>query len=467
MSSRLSSAPADPREVCEQAILQLFDWAFSTTPHDIPEEVKRRAVLVLFDDLAAMTGAAAEPEFQRLLPKLGGTGGTPEATIIPVPGRKTDRRNAALINAVATNWLELDEGYRLSPCHAGLYVLPALLADAEADGTSFDDLLHAIVLAYEVVTRVARAFEQRPAVMQSHGRFAAVGAAVAVALNRKLSAQQALNAASAAVTLITPAPRNHLALGALVRNVWAGVGAQSGMAAVEWADGGISGTPSSFYDVYCTVLGGISHEKFLTQELGRSWAILDGYTKMYACCQHLHAAVEATLEIRDQAIQKGVDNITAIEVETHELALPLQNPQPHNTLAAKFSMSHALAAAVVRGNGGADAFSSAMLADEKVNRLRQRVSMAPWPTPIPAPPNDRPARIQMGFADGTQLVAECLSATGGPDRPYADEQRLDKIGALTQSMYPRLRPAADALMTLPAARMRQPWRDIVAAFTAS
>jgi hypothetical protein len=122
---------------------------------------------------------------------------------------------------------------------------------------------------------------------------------------------------------------------------------------------------------------------------------------------------------------------------------------------------------LTRGNGGADAFSSPMLADEQVSKLRQRVSMAPWPQPIPAAPNDRPARVRMSFVDGTRLVAECLSATGGPDRPYADALRLDKIGELSRSLYPRLRPTADALLALPADRMQRPWGDIVAEFTAS
>ena len=103
-----------------------------------------------------------------------------------------------LVGLSATNWLELDEGYRTTPCHAGLYLLPALLADAEAEGTSLADLLHALAVGYEVITRIARAFAQEPAVMQSHGRFAALGAAVAMALHRRLPAQQLLDAASAA-----------------------------------------------------------------------------------------------------------------------------------------------------------------------------------------------------------------------------------------------------------------------------
>jgi len=444
----------------------LLDWATSVRPDDLPEPVLRRATLVLFDDIAAMVGAAAEPEFQRLLPRLDATGGPPEATAFARPGPRTDRHAAARINAISANWLELDEGYRATPCHAGLYLLPALLAEAEAAGTSLVDMLRALTVGYEAITRIARAFAQQPAVMQSHGRFAAVGAAIVVALHRRLSASQVMDAASAAVTLISPAPRNHLALGSLVRNIWAAMGAQAGMQAVDWTDAGITGSPGSFFDVYCTVLRGQFTEGTLCAGLGESWAILDGYTKIYACCQHLHAAVEAVLELYPTATAKGLDRIVTIDVETHELALPLQNVRPHNTLAAKFSMAHALAAALVTGEAGAPAFASPGIDDAHVDALRRRVSMRPWPDPVPAPPHDRPTRVTLRFADGTTLDATCLSARGGADRPFSDAQRLAKIGALAGAMYPRLGALAAAMAAQPLARMQLPWRAIVEEFTA-
>jgi len=452
---------ADPRTASGREIAALFDWAASVAPEDVPEAVRRRAVLVLFDDIAAMVGAAAEPEFQRVLPRMIASGGPAEATVFSSPGTRRDRRTAALANAVAANWLELDEGYRVTPCHAGLYLLPALLAEAEADGTSVSDLIHALAVGYEVITRIARAFAQQPAVMQSHGRFAAVGAAIATALHRRLPAERALAAAAAACTLITPAPRNHLALGSLVRNVWAGVGAQSGMAAVEWADAGITAPPESFFDVYCTVLRGGFREGALTGNLGGSWAILDGYTKMHACCQHLHAAVEAVLDLHGAAAAQGIDRITAIEVATHELALPLQNAEPHNTLAAKFSMAHAMAAALITGEAGAPAFASGMIGDGRLDALRRKVVMQPWPGEVPAPPNDRPALVRLRFADGTVLEATCLSARGGADRPFPPEARLAKIAGLTATMYPRLGATATRLATLSDASMPMAWRDLV------
>ncbi len=461
----VAGTTSDQRAVSAREMGELLDWAVSVRAQDVPEDAKRRAVLVLFDDIAAMVGAAAEPEFQRVLPRLGAMGGPAESTVFSTPGKRADRRSAAQINAVAANWLELDEGYRVTPCHAGLYLLPALLADAEAVGTRFANLVRAIAVGYEVITRIARAFAQQPSVMQSHGRFAAVGAAAAVALNRGLKADQAMAALSSAVTLITPAPRNHLALGALVRNVWAAVGAESGMRAVDWADAGISGSPGSFHDVYCTVLRGRFEEGVLSGGLGGTWAILDGYTKMYACCQHLHAAVEAILQVQDAAVAKGLANVVGIDVATHDLALPLQNARPHNTLAAKFSMAHALAAALVTGEAGAPAFASGIIADARVDALRQKVEMGPWPGPPSGPPNDRPAQARIRFADGTSLEATCLSARGGTDRPYPEATRIEKIAGLTAALYPRLGHVAESLVALPAARLQQSWRDIVQDFS--
>jgi Uncharacterized protein involved in propionate catabolism len=413
------SSPADAthaRLVCEESLHQLFAWAAALKPEDVPDAAMRRAAQILFDDISAMVGAWTEPEFRQAYPTLMKNSSSHACTVFCRPGAKADPETAALVNAVSANWLELDEGYRTTPCHAGLYVLPALLASAETDPVPTNTLIATLAVAYELITRIARAFSQQPAVMQSHGRFAALGAAMAVALHRRLPASQLSNLAGSAATLITPAPRNHLALGALVRNVWAGVGARTGMNLADWAPAGITGTAGSLYDVYCTVLRGSFQPEVLTEELGQSWAVTHGYTKMYACCQHLHAAIEAVLDIRSSVWEKGVDNITQIHVLTHDLALPLQNPKPHNTLSAKFSMAHAIATALLTGQGGAQAFHSDTISDA--------------------------ASIEVYFSDGSKVVGECPVCTRGADRPFSRQEFLDKIAQLTAPVYPALLEAS-------------------------
>jgi 2-methylcitrate dehydratase PrpD len=450
----------DLREQCAQTVTALAGWAKAVDY--VPENVQQRAVRVLADDLSALIGARDEPEVRRFHEKILARKAAAEATVFRGGRPRSDRLSAAVANAVAADWLELDEGYRNTPCHAGLYVLPALLAEAEARNLVFGELVRALVLGYELVTRVARGWTPRALNMQSHGRYSAVGAAAAVALSQR---KDPLDAISAAVTLIGPSPRNHLAQGVLVRNVWPACGAWSGLMAVEWAECGIAGTPGAFHDVYSTILGGEAHPELLTGRLGEQWAILDGYTKIYACCQHLHSAVEAAIELRPRLLgEAALEDIERIEVETHPLALPLINPRPHTTLAAKFSMSHAMGAVLATGSGGAEAFAAATLAEPAIARLRERVSVRPWQPELP-PPNDRPARVTLALRDGRRLHGECLSARGGPDRPLPPQVVLEKMETLAVPVYPAMRRVFDELMALEPRRMRQGWADIVAEFT--
>jgi 2-methylcitrate dehydratase PrpD len=435
----------DPREEVALGIAALAAWAARTRAGDIPAEVLARAVRVLADDLSAIVGAREEPEVTAFHRNILSRRSHEEATLFRGGRPRTDRLSAAVANAVAADWLELDEGYRLTPCHAGLYVLPALLAEAESRNLALGELLRALVLGYEIVTRVARSFVPRALNMQSHGRYSAVGAAAAVSLARN---QDPLDAICAAVTLICPSPRNHLAAGILVRNVWPAAGAWSGMMAVEWAQCGIAGAPGAFHDVYGEVLGGRAEPSILTARLGERWAILDGYTKIYACCQHLHSAVEAAVGLRGELRSRA-----ALEV-------PLVNARPHTTLAAKFSMSHAMAAALATGSGGAEAFAAATLADPVIARLRERVSVKPWQPELP-PPNDRPARVTVELRDGRTLQAECLSAKGGPDRPLPLQVVLEKMTALASPVYPNMRRVFEELLESPASRMARGWADIV------
>lgn len=451
----------ETRNACGEGIQTLCDWAAGTQLESIPDAVVQRAVRVLADDIAAIVGARDEPQVARVHASVLGRTAAREATVFRGGRPQTDRVWAAVANAVAADWLELDEGYRRTPCHAGLYTVPALLAYAEVSNLRFGEMLRALVLGYEIVTRVARTWAQRPQRMQSHGRFSAVGAAAATALAKGVGAEHLRQALTAAATLVTPSPRSHLVSGALVRNVWPAVGAWSGIMSVEWAEFGIGGVDDGFHDVYATVFGDEVHPGELTARLGNGWAILDGYTKMFACCQHLHSAIEAVLSLRSElADHGGIAGIEAVAVETHPLALALDNRSPTTTLGAKFSMPHAVAAALVTGTGGAEAFLDRTLRDEAIAGLREKVTMVPY-DPLPAPPDDRPARVRVRLGDGQALSRECRSAEGGPDRPFPPNVLLDKVTALTSTVYPNLAPTLFALMDPARARAAGGWREIV------
>ena len=130
----------------------------------------RRACLVLADDIAAIVAAATEPEVVAMQGELARSSGSPAAaTVFGRTAVRVDRYTAAAANGLAICWTELDEGYRLVACHAGAYIIPALIAEAEATGAPTADVIASLAVAYEV-TGAHRARLPRPAVAGASAR---------------------------------------------------------------------------------------------------------------------------------------------------------------------------------------------------------------------------------------------------------------------------------------------------------
>jgi 2-methylcitrate dehydratase PrpD len=440
----------------EAALGALCDWAAALPVSALPAPVLRRSAEILADDLAAALDASREPEPTRLRALLLARPRAEEATLFATGLPRTDRMSAAACNGTAAPWMELDGGFRPTPCHAGIYVWPALLAEAEATGASLDAALRAHALAYEIVTRVALAYRFATPRVHVHAAFSPLGAAAAVLLLRGVDAATLLSGIAGAATLASIGPRGHMVEGILARNAWVGAGAACGLLAADQAEAGIGGAPHSVAEVYAGVLGGTPDPARLTAGIGATWSVDGGYHKTFACCQHGHPTVDAILSILAER-PVAPEQVAAIHVETHPLALSLDNATPATTLAGKFSLQHIAAATLVHRAGDARAFGAAGLADAAVGRLRPRVSMAPW-SPLPAPPHDRPARVTLTLADGRRLVAECLSAPGNPDRPIGAAALTAKITAAAAGVLP-------GLATLPERAARdgaRPWRQVLA-----
>ena len=174
-----------------------------------------------------------------------------------------------------------------SDLHAGIYVLPALLAEAEATSMPTREVLRVLVMAYETVTRFARTFPTITQTFHPHAAYSAVGAAAAIGLARGLDAETFRAALCNAATMVAPGPSGHTGAGALVRNVWPAAGATNGMRAVDWAVCGIAGLAGSAHDVYATGLGADCRPAEMSADLGGVWAITQNFQKLHACCQFL------------------------------------------------------------------------------------------------------------------------------------------------------------------------------------
>jgi 2-methylcitrate dehydratase PrpD len=201
----------------------------------------------------------------------------------------------------------------------------------------------------------------------------------------------------------------------------------------------------------------------LNGELGEYWGIMDGYAKIYACCQHLHSAVEACLALHRELPPGAPAQIDSVTLETYPYVMLLLDAAPTTTLGGKFSMPHAVATVLTTGSSGVEAFAHSSLNDPAVLALRPRIKAVPF-EPLPPPPNDRPARVTVRLQNGRELTKTCLSALGGPDRPLPQDTVFRKLDELAGPVYPRLRQTFEELTALGPKSLARGWADIVEEF---
>jgi len=452
------------RQRSAEAFRALCDWTANAS-RPLPERARRRAALILADDLGAMIAASTEPQVAAAVEGVAASSSAvAEATIFSRGARRLDRYAAATANGMAAAWCELDEGFRLTPCHAGAYLLPALLAEAEVRDASVDEVLSGLARAYELTARLALAFPFATMTVHPHAAFSTIGAAAGAGVMRGLAGAKLADSVSAAASMTFAGPFGIAPDGALVRNAWTAAGAWIGLRTADWTAQGIAGLASTPYDVFVTVFGTGSVPNAMTDGLGERWAVEDGYHKVFACCQYAHSALEATLELGARAAKAGRSpaDLAEIVVETHPKGMNLITVEPVTVLGAKFSMPHAAAAGALLGTGGQAAFATETLRDPAIAALRHKVRLMPHPA-IGSPPNDRPARVTWLFADGESWSAECASARGGADQPFSEETMIAKLGQSTRAVFPRMAVPLSALLRNEDEWGERRWREMLAA----
>ena len=439
---------------------QLCNWFVNAKHTTLSDEIRARAALVLFDDIGAMVAASCEPQIVSMRKRVTKCTTKKQATIFAKGAIKSDILNAASVNGMAAAWCELDEGYRLAPCHAGAYILPTLLAEAESRALSVGEVLNALALAYEVTARFARAYPFPAMTVHPHAAYATIGAICAAAIARDCDADLFMRALTGACSMTFAGPYQHAVDGALIRNAWTAASPWIGLRAMDWAEDGIGGIAQTPYDVFTGCFGTVCKPEELSQDLGESWAIRDGYHKIFACCQYAHSMLEASLDLHDKLGFAASHAIESIEVETHPRGLTLTGADPENVLAAKFSIPHAAAAVACLATGGQAAFSAQALNRADIARLRHRVILKPY-EPLAPWPHDRPARVTWILADGTRHTTECLNARGGADMPFDQKTLMEKFIENTHAVFPAMTDYVQKTLKGPSEIDSMGWDELV------
>jgi 2-methylcitrate dehydratase PrpD len=406
----------------------------------LPAPVVAEAERSVLDWLASALAGSLEPPARFAQKVIARMGASRDATVFNA-GRSS-AAGAALANGVASHILELDDIHKASTVHAAAAVIPAALAIAErehADGRAF---LRAVVLGYEAALRIGQA------VNPSHYRFwhptgtaATFGAAAAAGSLLKLNAQQMLDALGSAGTQAAGLWEFN-ADGAMSKHLHSGKAAFNGVLSADLAREGFTGATRilegerGFFRAMSE-----SHDAArVTDGLGERWKILENCYKLHSCCGHIHTAIDAALDIRDQPCF-AVDRVSKIDIETYGPGWEIVKEQnPRTPYQAKFSLAYCVAAALLEGAIGLDQFSPDRFSEPGVQRTgiatligRTRVKVAEDLTA--KYPDAWPARLAVTLDDGTVLRHAADFPRGNPENPVPISVIEEKFVSLVGSRF--------------------------------
>jgi len=398
---------------------QLTTFICSCKYEDLPNTVVERARDIVADTIAVIAAGAREEEVKKITARITHHDSTGTATVIGTTQR-TEPAKAAFINGTAGTFLELDEGNQFGRGHPGIHVIPAALAVSEEKGLSGPEFVTALVLGYEIGTRIGIACKLRMS-MHPHGTWGTVGAAVAVAKLMgydKAGMKEIINVSS---SLGLATSRKTMLEGGTVRNVYAGMSNYMGILAHDLVQSGFTGEADGLSTVFGSVVSETFSTEAMVEGLGTRYEIARNYFKRHACCRYNHGTLDALVEIAAKTALKP-EEIARVDVETYSLAAQLCDQEPQNMLAGKFSIPFAVATTIVHGCTGVESFRPQVIHNSAVKDLAHRVFVTEDPKLTAMMPKCRPSRVKVQLKDGSVLEAEAFTNKGDTEDPYSREE---------------------------------------------
>ena len=419
------------------------------TFEDVPPDVVAQAQCCLLD-LAGVAASGAETDLARIVCRHAvRLFGSPEGGArMMMDGRRASAAGAAYAGASLIDSFDAHDGHVLTKGHAGVAILPALLAviDAEGLAPSGPDLLATLTLGYEIATRAGIALHASVTDYHTSGAWSALGCAAVAARLLHLSPEQTREALGIAEY---HGPRSQMMrcidFPTMLKD-GSGWGALAGISAAYLAQDGFTGAPAITMDA--------ADQAALWADLGTRWRIREQYFKPYPVCRWAQPAVEAVHSLL-QAQGLTAADVAEVEIRSFAAAVRLASVAPKTTEEAQYSLPFPVAAMIVHGRIGAAEITGHGLTDPAVlavSRSLRLVEDAGFTARFPA---ERLAVATIRTRDDRRFTSAPMPARGNPENPLS----ADEIGAKFRALAARLGPARIAAIEAAVAALAEPDAD--------
>ncbi|MDO9072400.1 MAG: MmgE/PrpD family protein [Rubrivivax sp.] len=398
--------------------------------------VRHAARRHLMDTTGAVIAGMAQPP-ARLAAEVHAGLVAPGPVAVPGLARGWDALSAAYLMGTAAHGLELDDGYTQGSVHPGTTVVPGLLAAMQLRPVRGERLVSAVAVGYELAARLAvgihpasrrRGFHNTAVV----GPLAVAGAVGTLYGFDAATIEQALGlAASSSAGLFA-----FLHSGGDVKRLHAGHAAREGLLAALMAEHGLRGPTGVLEsrDGFVQAFGDPATSRLLQPAEQAEPAVTRCYIKPWACCRHLHPALDGLFDIQRATGLRAAD-VIRIEVDTYAVGAEHAHTGWGDMLSAQMSYPFALAVALVRGHADLADFGDAARAEPQVLALCGRVSVRVDAALDKQYPAARLARLRLTAGDGQVHERLVDDGYGSPANPISDEALAHKFDGLVAPVF--------------------------------
>jgi 2-methylcitrate dehydratase len=443
---------------------QIAEFAVNLKFSDLPEEVVYEVKRYLYDSIGCAYGAYHTKDVNIIRDIYREMGGKEESTVIGF-GDRIPAVNSALVNSLMIRSLDFNDIYwKEDPSHPS-DIIPAALSMAERVGASMEEVIVAIVLAYE--------FEQRlclfavPGIRERKWHHATLTQFVSPIVAGKilgLSVDQMVHAIGISGS------HNHT-IGCptagkltMMKNTVDPMAVQSGVFAALMAEKGYSGTEEVFegkegfmdcfygWDVKkkevspATMQGRETLGEWkwdldaLLGGLGESWKIMECSMKAFPCEALSHVHLTAVINaVKDNDI--AYDDIEEVTVTTIARACDIlfdpHKYRPDSRETADHSLPYCVAAAIVDRKVTTQSFSDEKIKDPKIWEVIDLIKGEAYEEFEKMFPEKQPSKVVVKTKDG-QLYSEYREyPKGDPREPMTMEDLDNKFQALASNILNR------------------------------
>ncbi len=408
---------------------QLAEFAASLQLKDCPAPVVAQAKRCILETLGCALGGSKTflAESAVLSARRQAEGGC--ATVIGL-GLRTAPDRAAFINGISANALDFDGGI-IRQGHYGPTAVCSALAAAELTGANGARLLEAVIVGYEVVSRVGlaiRASRKQSSLVSGYGPHQGFASVAAVGHLLGLNADLMVHAFGICGAF-APVPStkqwnwdNRPLSWTKDMVAWPSM---SGINAALLAESGFLGPRSIFEGEkgFFRMAGSDRYDpEVLVAGLGKEFNILHMYFKPFPCCRWNHAALDG-IGLILQCRNWGDADVTAVRIGVaREVMGDLSDYAPHNLVDAEFSLPYAAAMRLLAVPPGPSWHDPSLLESSRVRDAMRKVTIEADEDMERLFEEQRMvgAVVRLTGTDGTVEMERIDNAMGSEELPMSD-----------------------------------------------